>query len=96
MVYLIFKSFNLDFNIFEAGQIYFTAALIGILALIPGGIIVTETSMIGLLLKQNVEFSIASILVIVIRFFSLWFLMLIGFVTMKILNKKINSKFSNL
>lgn len=92
MIYFIFKSFNIDLGIFNAGQIYFTSALIGVLTFLPGGIIVTESSMIGLLLKQNVEFSLASLAVIISRVIGMWIPMMIGLISMKILNKKIGSQ----
>lgn len=88
IIFLIFESFGINFDFLLSGQIYFTSFLIGVLSFIPGGIIVTEASLIGLILKQGVELSMASILVLVIRFVTLWFAMIIGLVALKVaLNK---------
>ena len=76
-----------------------TSVLIGFLSLIPGGIVVTETGMIGLLLKNGVEFSIASLTVLIIRAITLWFPMMVGFIALKLItgmdNIKTNSEGTN-
>jgi len=84
MIFLIFKSFGVDFDIFISSQIYFTSFLIGVLSFIPGGILVTEVSLLGLILKQGVDMSTASILIVVIRFVTLWFATIVGFVALKL------------
>jgi len=82
-VYLIFLSLNTKFDFFYSGQIYFTSVLIGVLSFIPGGIIVTEAGMLGMLLNYGVGFSEASILVLIIRFITFWFPILLGFIVLK-------------
>jgi len=84
MIFLIFKSFGIDFDIFVSSQIYFTSFLIGVLSFVPGGILVTEVSLLGLILKQGVDMSTASILIVVIRFVTLWFATIVGFVALKL------------
>ena len=64
-------------------QIFFTSQLVGFLSFIPGGIIVTESSLLGLLLNQGVEFAQASIMVIMIRFWSIWIITIVGVVFLK-------------
>lgn len=83
IVFLIFRSFGLELDIFTTSQIFFTSQLIGILSLIPGGIIITDSSLLGLLLIQGMEFSDASILVVIIRFWSIWVMTIIGFIFIK-------------
>lgn len=82
MIYLIFQSFGINLELFSSGQIFFTSQLIGILSFIPGGILITETSLIGLLTKHGVEFAIASVAVIVIRLVTLWLSTIIGFIAL--------------
>ena len=92
MIFLIFQSFGINFDFFLTSQIYFTSYLIGMLSFIPGGIIVTETSLLGLLMKHSIEFGLASILVIIIRFVTLWFPTIIGFIALKSVSNKELSK----
>lgn len=82
IVYLIFQSFGINFDLFLSGQIFFTSQLIGMLSFIPGGVLVTEASLIGLLLKQNVDFALTTLVVVVLRFFTLWLSTIIGFLAL--------------
>jgi len=88
MVFLIFESFDIGLSIFESSQIFFTSSLIGVLSLIPGGIIVTESSLLGLLIKDGIDFSKATALIIFLRFTTIWFGTLIGIFTLKYSFKK--------
>jgi len=83
ILFLIFKSFNLDFDIFLSGQIYYTSSLIGALSFIPGGILVVEAGLLGLILKTGITLGIASSLVLTIRFVTMWFHTIIGFIALK-------------
>jgi len=92
-VFFVFQSFSLDFDFFSVGQIYFTSMTLGVLALIPGGILVVESSLLGLLVASGLEFSKASALVLVIRLVTLWFAILLGFTILKIvMNRKISNE----
>ena len=84
VVFLVFKSFGFDFDFFLSGQIYYTSTLIGILSFVPGGVIITEAGLLGLILKNGISFSLASAVVIIIRFVTLWFYTIIGFIMLKI------------
>jgi uncharacterized protein (TIRG00374 family) len=87
-IFLIFRSFDVEFDIFQSGQIFLTSLMVGALSFIPGGLLITETGLLGLILKYGVEFSLASLLVLIIRFVSLWFITLIGFCALKIISNK--------
>ena len=82
-VYLVFDLFNLNIDFFNTSQIYFTSQIIGLLSFVPGGIIVTEAGLFGLILKTGNEMSIAAMLVLLIRILTFWFPMFIGFITLK-------------
>ena len=82
-VYLVFDLFNLNINFFTTSQIFLTNQIIGILSFIPGGIIVTETGLLGLILKMGIDFSVATMLVLLIRILTFWFPTLIGFIALK-------------
>jgi len=89
VVFLIFKSLNSGLDFFSSGQIFFTSFLIGVLSFIPGGIIVTETSMLGMLLNNNVDFSSASLLVLMLRLVTTWIPVILGFLALKKISAKI-------
>jgi len=85
IVYFVFLSVGINLDFFLSGQIYYTSLLIGVLTLIPGGIVVTETSMIGLLLKENIELPVATLGVLIMRLFSTWIPIGIGGIILKFL-----------
>lgn len=87
-VFLIFESFQIDFDVLLSGQIYYTSTMIGALTFIPGGIIVVESGLLGLILKSGIALSTASVLVLMIRFVTMWYYLIIGFFVLKIMLKK--------
>jgi len=87
-VFFIFESFSLNFDIFSSSQVFFTSHVMGILSFIPGGIVVNETGLLGLITKMGTDFSNATMLVLLIRFLTFWFPILIGFVALKIVSGK--------
>jgi len=89
IVFLIFESLNSGLDFFSSGQIYFTSVLIGVLSFIPGGIIVTETSMLGMMLNNDVDFSSASLLILMLRLVTTWIPVILGFLALKKISAKI-------
>ena len=94
VIFFIFKMFDIDLGFFASGLIYNTALVIEILSFIPGGLIVTDGSMISLIIKSGVSVSAATIAVIIIRFFTLWFSVIIGFISLQLFYSK-NNLFQN-
>lgn len=88
-VFLVFESLNSGLDFFSSGQIFFTSTLIGVLSFIPGGIIVTETSMLGMMLNNNVDFSSATVLVLMLRLVTTWIPVTLGFIVLKKISAKI-------
>ena len=82
-VYLIFLSLEVQLELFLVGQIFYTSVILGILSFLPGGIIVVEASMLGLLIKNGLEFSVATILVVLVRLITTWSVAVIGAITLK-------------
>jgi len=82
-VYLVFDLFNLNIDFFNSSQIFSTNQIIGILSFVPGGIIVTETGLLGLILTTGTDFSVAAMLVLLIRILTFWFPTFIGFIALK-------------
>lgn len=84
VIFFIFNSVGVDIGVVLSGQIYYTSILLGALTLIPGGIIVADASMLGLILKNNIDFASATLVVVLSRFVTIWLGSLVGLVTLKI------------
>jgi hypothetical protein len=82
-VYLVFDLFDLKISLFTSGLIYFTSQIVGLFSFIPGGIVVTEAGLLGLILKQGIDLSVAATLVLLIRILTFWFPTAIGFIALK-------------
>ena len=89
-IYFIFLSFGIDLGIISSGIIYYTSLLIGVLSFVPAGIIITETSMVAILLQHKVEFSIAILIMITLRIVQTWVIAIAGTITYSLFyaNKK--------
>lgn len=82
-VYFIFISLDVNFEWFVIGEIYHTPLILGIISFIPSGIIVTESSMIALLIKNNIEISLSTLIVIFVRIVTIWIPMSVGIFALK-------------
>ena len=63
--------------------IYATSALLGAVSLIPGGVGIAEGTIAGLLTLEGIDISIALVLSVVIRVFTFWFVVAVGFISLK-------------
>ena len=63
--------------------IYSTSALLGAISFIPGGLGVTEGTLAGLLTLEGIDVSMALILSVMIRVFTFWSTITVGFVSLK-------------
>ncbi|MGI0056637.1 MAG: flippase-like domain-containing protein, partial [Nitrosarchaeum sp.] len=84
IIYFIFLSYGIDLGFLLSGQIYYTSLIFGTITFIPAGIVVTESSMIGLLLEHNVEFATATLIVIFSRIITMWLTTFIGIFMLKL------------
>ena len=87
-VFLVFKLFDNDIDIFTTSLIYFSSLVAGLLTFIPGGMIITEAGLLGLSLKSGFDLSTATVLVILIRLLTFWFPIFIGFFSLKFISIK--------
>ncbi|NNL59303.1 MAG: flippase-like domain-containing protein, partial [Nitrosopumilus sp.] len=91
-VYVVFLALNVDFEYLLTSQIYFTSLGYGVLSLLPGGIGVNESVADFLLVRQGLDLSVASSLVILTRLCTVWFATILGIIfTRMVLKQKIHS-----
>ena len=83
-VYFILLAYNIkSIGILEIIPIYLSSVVIGAVSFLPGGVGVTEGSLAGFLNLFIDDMSIAVSLSIIIRIFTLWVSVLVGFVFLK-------------
>tara|TARA_Y100000996_G_C22502529_1_gene635031 strand:- start:93 stop:1046 length:954 start_codon:yes stop_codon:yes gene_type:complete len=83
-VYFILLSFGI--NLLEITDViltYTTSIILGVASFVPGGIGVSESTLIGLLTINGLVFSTAVSLTIFIRIFTLWYAVLVGLIALK-------------
>lgn len=85
-IYFIFLSFEIDFLSFlQIISMYVTSILLGAASFLPEGIGVMEGSLVGLLTLNGIDASLAFPLVITLRIFTLWYSVIAGFISLKII-----------
>jgi glycosyltransferase 2 family protein len=90
------SSSGLEISILSATFIYAFSTLIGAIAMLPGGVGVTEASLTGLLVFSKIPKDISVASTIIIRLATLWFAVLVGIVAVFIFQKQSNKKIENL
>ncbi len=84
-VYFILIAFNITKIEYLNVVSTFTASLfLGAASFIPGGIGVAEGSLVGLFHLQGIEITTAIMLVVMIRLFTLWYGVAVGFIALKL------------
>lgn len=91
-VYFGFISIIPSINFVNSIQMFYTTILAGLFSFLPGGIGVTEGSLIGLLLKNGINVSQASSTTLFIRLTTLWFATVLGFSFLRYMKKQ-NEKY---
>ena len=84
-VFYILKSLDIDsIGFAELISTYASSLFLGAISFLPAGLGITEGSFTGLLHIQGISLSVAAVAVIIIRIFTLWFNVIIGFIALKI------------
>lgn len=86
-IYLTLKALKIHLDFIFSTQIYFTSILSGVLSFIPGGLVVTEGSMLGLLVKYGTDFTLATVSVMFVRLVTIWYTTILGLITTKFIIK---------
>ncbi len=86
-IYLVLLGFNIDIiQYLNLAATYSFSIIIGNISFIPGGLGITEGSLTGLLSIQGIEISTAIGLALMIRIFTLWYAVIVGFVCLRLAN----------
>ena len=84
-VLFVLKSLSIDsLGFAEIASTYASSLFLGALSFLPGGLGITEGSFAGLLNLQGISLSMAVVIVIIVRLFTLWFGVVIGFIALKL------------
>jgi len=84
-VYFVLLGLDIDeINFLNAISIYSLSVIAGALSFIPGGVGIIEGSLGGLLSVQGIELSVAIAVGVIIRFFTLWYTVIVGFFALKL------------
>lgn len=82
-VYFVLSAFGITINYLNVVSTFTASLILGAASFIPGGIGVAEGSLVGLFSLQGIGVSTALILVILIRIFTLWYGVAVGFIALK-------------
>jgi len=83
-VYYTFLAFDVNLlNYLDILFIYVTSVLFGAISFVPGGIGITEGSIVGLLTLNGIDISTALIVSVMARIMTLWYPACIGFICLK-------------
>jgi len=84
-VYVTLLAFGIEGTSFlKTISIYTSSVIIGVITFIPGGLGITEGSLVGLFTLEGIDVSVALILSVVIRLTTLWYSVSIGFIGLKL------------
>ena len=84
-VYVTLLAFGIEgISFLKTMSIYISAVIIGVITFIPGGLGITEGSLVGLFTLEGIDVSIALIVSIIIRLTTLWYSVAIGFIGLKL------------
>jgi len=86
--YLLLIQFNSQINFYLAAFIYSIATMIGSIMFLPGGLGGTESSMMIILLNYNFANQDAVAVITTIRIVTLWFAVLVGWISFQIYQRK--------
>jgi len=75
---LILSGLGFEIGVIQATAIFGFATLVGVLSMLPGGLIVTDAGLMGLIIHAGIPPTSAAVATILARVFTLWLAVLIG------------------
>jgi len=88
VLYFAMSACQGEANWLQATFIYALSTLAGALSILPGGLVVTEGSMTGLLLLSGLERNQAVLVTMIVRFCTLWLAVFLGMVFLFFLQRE--------
>lgn len=86
-LWVISNGFDMNMPASAAIGIYAVATLVGALTLLPGGMVGTEGTMVGLLTSMGTTHSSAAAATILVRLCTLWFAFLLGVISLLLIQR---------
>jgi len=91
VIHLGIISFQVNLNYFDSIQLFYSSLLLGIFSFLPGGVGITEGTFVNLMQNEGYSASLASSIIIFLRFITIWSVSIIGFIfTFYLLRKQNN------
>ena len=91
-MWYVLKGFGLDLSILLATFVFAFSSMAGAVSMLPGGLGVAEGSIVGILYMMGIPKASAAGSALVIRFFTLWFGVLIGIITLGLFKDKFHAE----
>ena len=86
-IFFIVGALGIHFvGFFNLLSMYPISVILGSLSMSPGGLGVTEGSFAGLLTLEGLDLQTALAIAVIVRFFTLWFAILVGFISLKLID----------
>ena len=84
-ILLILQALGINFiEFFNLLSIYSASVILGSISMSPGGLGVTEGSFAGLLTLYELELQTTLAIAVIVRFFTMWFAIVVGFISLKL------------
>ncbi len=87
-IYSVFLAFGQDFGFIFTIEIVYASILFGAISLLPGGVGLTEITIVNFLTDKGMEISLATSITIMLRLVTIWFSTIMGLITTKIFLKE--------
>ncbi len=91
-MWYVLKGFGLDSSILFATFVFAFSSMAGAVSMLPGGLGVAEGSIVGILYMMGISKAIATGSALLIRFFTLWFGVLVGIITLGLFKDKFQAE----
>lgn len=89
IIFLTLKAMDTNISLLASVFIVSFSSIVGAVSMLPGGLLVAEGSIFGLLLLMKIPKDIATVTTIITRFSTLWLGVLIGIIALFLLQKKL-------
>ena len=85
-ILFVFLALGINFiEFFNLMSMYSASVILGSISMSPGGLGVTEGSFAGLLTLHGLDLQTTLAIAIIVRFFTMWFAIVVGFISLKLI-----------